>query len=251
MPWQAKFKAFVSHALFSAVIVSIFFIVTRSFWYPAVLFDLENVWEALRILVPVDAVLGPVLTFYLWHPGKPGVKFDIGVVLVLQVAALLYGAHTIYQQRPVVFAFAADRFEVIPASQFDQARLDASLFSSPLPEPLPVYALPAQHREEQNAFVLGGVQYQQMPERYRPMQDHAQDWQSRALQWQYIQPEGDGLAVWEAFRQQYTPEDTCLFRLQGTTGEAMMVAVNTRGEIVDYLALDPWAVYKEPVRTNP
>ncbi len=250
MLWKAKLKAFVSHAVFSAVIVTVFFMAIRMLWYPAAVFDLENVWEALRILVPVDAVLGPILTFYLWDPNKRGVKIDITVVLVLQVAALLYGAHTIYQQRPAVFVFAGDRFEVIPASEFDRTQLKEGVFTQPLAEPLVAYALPAQDKEEQNAFVWNNVQYQKLPERYRPMADYRDDWQARALRWEYIQPEGESIAVWEAFREQYSEHDTYLFRLEGTTGDAIIVAMNVQGEVVHYLALDPWAVYKEPVRTN-
>ncbi|HEY9036804.1 MAG TPA: hypothetical protein VIM96_08860 [Pseudomonadales bacterium] len=251
MLWKAKCKAFLSHALFSTTIVLVFFLVIHSFWYPGALFDLENVWEALEVLVPVDAVLGPVLTLYLWDPNKQGVKFDIAVVLILQVAALAYGGVTIYQQRPAALVFAADRFEVIPASQFDRTQLNNQYFDrQTIDEPLVAYALPAQNREENNAFVLNNVQYQKMPERYRPMREYAKQWQKRALRWDAIKPEGDALARWDAFKQHYHSGDTFLFPLEGTTGESIMVAVNAQGDVLHYLALDPWAVYKESVRPS-
>ena len=214
MLWKLKSKAFLAHGVFSAVMVTVFFLLIRMLWYPGALFDLENVWEALRVLVPVDAVLGPVLTFYLWDPNKKGVKLDIAVVLILQAAALLYGGFTIYKQRPAVLVFAVDRFEVVPASKFDRAQLDNKYFDSQaMDEPLVAYALPAQSSEERNAFVWGNVQYQKMPERYRSMSEYAEQWRQQALHWNLIKPEGDALVRWEAFKQHYEPGNTFLFPL--------------------------------------
>ena len=50
--------------------------VIMSHWFPGYLFELENVWQGLRILVPVDAILGPLLTLIIFVPGKKGLKGD-------------------------------------------------------------------------------------------------------------------------------------------------------------------------------
>jgi len=251
MLWKTKSKAFAIHLMFSVVVVLAFLWAVSALWYPDGLFVLEDVWEALRILVPVDAILGPILTFYLWNPAKKGVKFDIVVISLLQIAALVYGGHLIYQQRPAVYVFAGDRFEIVPASKFDASRLPAGMFAEPLDEPLIAYAMPAQTAQEQDAFVWGNVQYQKMPERYRPMAPHAMTWQAKALQWEYIQPQGNDIARWEAFRQQHAPTDVFLFPLEGTAGESMIVAIDASGARVAHLDLDPWTVYHEPAATTP
>ncbi|MEL0067713.1 MAG: hypothetical protein VW874_05560, partial [Gammaproteobacteria bacterium] len=68
--WRSKLKAFAAHILFSAALIGVFMYVVMGHWFPGYLFEFENVWEGLRILVPVDAILGPILTLIIFVPGK-------------------------------------------------------------------------------------------------------------------------------------------------------------------------------------
>jgi len=190
--WRLKLAAFAIHLLFSAVIIGTFMFIVTQRWFPDILFELENVWEGLQILIPVDAILGPILTLILFVPGKKGLKGDLIMVAIFQILALFYGAFTIYSQRPEVMVFAADRFEIIPSSKFEHDKLAIAYFNlAERPYPFIVYSLPAQTAEEKNEFVLNNIQYQKMPDRYRPLTDYRDEVAKKALSLSKFAPASD------------------------------------------------------------
>jgi len=121
---MTKLRAFTVHLTVSAIVVLALLGIMWFIWYPAPYFEINSVWQVLQILVGVHVVLGPLLTLILFKPGKPGLKFDMSCVIVMQLGALIYGATIIYQQRPAFVVFGVDRFTAIPAADvaFDQLK---------------------------------------------------------------------------------------------------------------------------------
>ena len=137
-------RAFLTHLLGSAVIVSavcglVFFV-----WYPHPYFRISGAWNPLRVLIGVDLVLGPLMTLLLFKPGKKGLWFDLCFILVVQVAALVYGVTVIYSERPYFNVFAVDRFAVLTRSDVDQSEWDKAsgrLGAKPLAGPVLAVAM--------------------------------------------------------------------------------------------------------------
>jgi len=69
------------------------------------------------LLVSVDVVAGPLLTFAVFDRRKPRreLRRDLLVIVALQMAAMFYGLHTMIIARPAVLAFEVDRFRVVAA----------------------------------------------------------------------------------------------------------------------------------------
>jgi hypothetical protein len=82
-------------------------------WYPDPYFVATGAWQVLRVLIGVDLVLGPLLTLIVFKPGKRGLKLDLAVIAILQLAAFVYGVTAIYRARPYFTVFAVDRFYVL------------------------------------------------------------------------------------------------------------------------------------------
>jgi len=247
--WRSKLKAFAAHILFSAALIGSFMYVVMVHWFPGYLFEFENVWEGLRILVPVDAILGPILTLILFVPGKKGLKGDIAIILILQIAALLYGGKAIYDSKPEVLAFVGDRFEVITSKSYQRDRVpEATLVAYDKGYPALIYPLPGQTPEEVNEFVLNNVQYQIMAERYRPLAGNMDLVLSRALDIDRLQPSApQQIKLLADFKQRFNDETDALFILQGTTKEFIVVSIDKVALVVkDYLPLDPWDIYVLP-----
>ena len=116
---MTKLRAFAIHLIASAIVVLAFLGVMFFGWYPAPYFETDGGWTVLRILAGVDVVLGPLLTLIVFKPGKPSLKFDMSVIVLAQLAALLYGATIIYQQRPAFTVFGVDRFSSVAAKEVD------------------------------------------------------------------------------------------------------------------------------------
>ena len=67
----AKFRASLLHFLISAIIVSLFAGFAAWVWYPSPFLQISGLLSILLILVSVDLILGPLLTFVVYKPKKP------------------------------------------------------------------------------------------------------------------------------------------------------------------------------------
>jgi hypothetical protein len=81
--WQAS----GTHLLVCVVIAAVVISVMLGVWYPGPLFEAAGGSELLYILVGVDVILGPLLTLIVFKSGKRGMKFDLTMIGLVQVAA--------------------------------------------------------------------------------------------------------------------------------------------------------------------
>ncbi len=87
----------------------------------------------VTILLIVDLALGPTLTLIIASPRKPRRELarDIGVIVTVQLAALIYGAATLWLGRPLYYTFSADRLEIVQATDLDAAELALARRNNP------------------------------------------------------------------------------------------------------------------------
>ena len=110
---KTKIKASSIHFGLSLII---FFILAYQIyynWYPVPYFSVDGGWQGIRLIAAVDLVLGPLITFLIFDLTKSrrAIIFDVSIILVVQIAALIYGIVTTYQQRPVAIVLI-DQFVV-------------------------------------------------------------------------------------------------------------------------------------------
>ncbi len=86
-------------------------------WYPYPYREISGGRELFLIVVAVDVVLGPLLTFTIFNRTKPWkeLRRDLAMVGFLQLAGLGYGLWTVAVARPVHLVFEIDRFRVVHA----------------------------------------------------------------------------------------------------------------------------------------
>ena len=72
--------------------------------------------------------LGPLATLVVANPEKPRRELarDISLIVLVQLAALGYGAHTLWQGRPLFYAFSLDRIEIVTGSDFDDEVIETA-----------------------------------------------------------------------------------------------------------------------------
>ena len=116
-----RYKASLTHFGISLLVAGLVYVAVRYFWYPGPLFEVAGGLELLLLIISVDVTLGPLITLIIFKPGKWGLKFDLTVIGVLQVAALVYGLYSIAESRPVYITFVKDRFELVRAGELDDA----------------------------------------------------------------------------------------------------------------------------------
>ena len=115
--------ALACHFGISAAVVSIVIGTIIWIWYPPPFFYTQGLFKILIVLVSVDLVLGPLLTFIVFKPGKKGLKFDFVVIALIQFSALFYGIYQTYTSRPVYVVYVKDRFEVVSQNEYIETYL--------------------------------------------------------------------------------------------------------------------------------
>lgn len=95
-------------------------------WYPAPFRELSGGRELFLIVVTVDVLIGPLMTFLVFDRRKPRSELarDLAVVAVLQVSALVYGLHSVAQARPAVVALEGSRLRVVRAIDLGESELE-------------------------------------------------------------------------------------------------------------------------------
>jgi hypothetical protein len=113
-----RLKAFGLHLLASACALTLVLGGLYLGWYHWPGWYLTAVTHLLLVVGVVDLVLGPTLTLIIANPKKSRRELarDIAVIGTVQIAALLYGAWTLWQGRPLYYTFSADRLETVRAS---------------------------------------------------------------------------------------------------------------------------------------
>jgi hypothetical protein len=144
-------------------------------WYPGPLFEAAGGSGLLPILVGVDVIVGPLLTLVVFKSGKPGMKFDLVVIGLLQAAALAYGVYVVSLARPAYIVFVKDRFELATVAELDpeeRAGAKAPEFRDPgWDGPLLVAAdMPTDAKERQRLIdaAMAGLDLQHFPRYYVP-----------------------------------------------------------------------------------
>lgn len=165
--------------MISAAIAAVALVLMLRVWYPPPLFTAEGGSDILFILVAVDVVIGPLITLVIFKSGKPGLRFDLTVIALLQAGALVYGSHVMFVARPVFIAFVYDQFETVRANDLDPADLAQARHSGlrSLPVTGPVFIavdLPKDMKALKELYseaLEGGKVVQHLPKYYVPYSD--------------------------------------------------------------------------------
>lgn len=111
-----RLKAFGYHLALSLLIALISLYLVFELWYVSPLAKAVGVTHIFIMMLGIDVILGPLLTFIVAKQGKKSLKFDLAVIIILQFAAFTYGLYNIAISRPVYIAFDTSRFEVVQAN---------------------------------------------------------------------------------------------------------------------------------------
>ena len=182
----SKLHAFLIHLTASALVVGTLCAIIFVVWYPAPYFAAEGASNVLWILFGVDLILGPLLTLYLFRPRKPGLIFDLSVIVAIQLAALVYGATVIYQERPYYLVFAVDRFEILAYWEVDSSMIEhEELRQKPFGGPILAVASIPEGQDEQQRLLQeilfeGKPDIERRPEFWSPYANRSADVIARA-----------------------------------------------------------------------
>jgi len=243
--WQAAPIHMGVSLVLAAVVVGLMLF----FWYPQPFFLAAGGVTLLVLLVGVDVILGPLMTFIVYDPRKEGLKYDLFVIAVLQVAALAYGGWIMFDARPVYVAFAGDRFELVEANAIepsDHAKASAAFREMPLSGPMVVGTRLPMNEADRNvlrgaAMVGGSIGV--FPQYYVPYAVIAADVPSKARPLSSLRskhPEA-APAIDSIIATTGKPENKLRYLpLQARHGDMVVALDASNGAVVGVIPVDPW-----------
>ena len=240
-----RLKFFFSHLLISffiaLVVVGLVFFV----WYPSPLATAVGVTHIFLMMLAIDVILGPLLGLLVYKEGKKTLKFDLGVIIALQISALCYGLYSIEQGRPAWLVFYADRFELIRKNDLlleniDQAKKQFQQVSWVKPQFVAIKTImnTQQHQDDIFTEVMGGVSLAQKPERYVDFVQAKSHLQQRAKTLRELNQYNDAQQV-DRILSKY-PQATGFFPLKANTVDMTVLINKEKGEVIKIVDLRPW-----------
>lgn len=109
------------HLGFSVLLLGLALFMVFGIWYPAPLDYAAGVNNIYWMLLSIDLILGPLLTFVVFKHDRKKFIFDMVIIIAIQLSAYFYGLNTMYQGRPAWLVYVIDDFELIrPVDIADQ-----------------------------------------------------------------------------------------------------------------------------------
>lgn len=173
---RPRLRAAGAHLLISAAVAALAAALVFGLWYPGAFRHMAGGRGLFILVVSVDVVLGPLLTFVAFNLAKgwPHLRRDLAVIAALQLAGLAYGLHTVYEVRPVAVVFEFTRLRVVSAGDVlveELPKARPELRRLPLTGPWTLAVRPAEAGKERNEAIfmaLKGVDTSLRPGFWRP-----------------------------------------------------------------------------------
>jgi hypothetical protein len=116
-----RLNAFGLHLLASTVVLTCVLGILYFGWYRWPGWYLADALKVLIVLASVDLAVGPLLTSVVAAPGKPWriLKRDIAIIATVQIIALIYGTVSLWNGRPLYYAFSENVLQLVQAYDID------------------------------------------------------------------------------------------------------------------------------------
>lgn len=239
-----RLKFFLNHLFISFLIALLVVGLVFFIWYPAPLAKAVGVTHIFLMMLTIDVIVGPLLGLLVYKEDKKSLKFDLTIIIAIQISALLYGIYSIEQGRPVWIVYSVDRFELVRKNeiileninhvkpQFQQLSwLKPQFVATQFAQDV------KQRNDDMFAEVLGGISLAQKPERYVDFSQAKAQLQKRAQSLELLQQYNDK-AVVEKTLAKY-PKATAFLPMKASAVD-MTVLINHKGGVVKIVDLRPW-----------
>lgn len=240
-----RLRCFSLHLIASLLIALIAVGFVFGVLYPSPYGAAVGVTAIFLVLLGVDVVLGPLLTLLVAKEGKKTIKFDLGVIVVLQLSAFVYGASVVASGRPVWIVFSGDRFDLVQAYQIDDSSIEkAGIEYQKLSWKGPRWVaarLPTNVDERNNLTfesVFGGRDLPQRPEMYVPYEVELENVQRNAFALNKLNQFNSPQEVSRVLKN-WSEADAYLPMMARAKPMAVLLKRET-GQILGVVPLTPW-----------
>lgn len=239
-----RLKFFLNHLFISFFIALLVIGLVFFVWYPAPLAKAVGVANIFLMMLSIDVIVGPILGLLVYKEGKKTLKFDLTVIITIQITALCYGIYSIEQGRPAWLAYNVDHFELVRKNEIVDQNINQAKPQFQQPswlKPQFVATEFAKNTQQRNDDifneVLGGISLAQRPERYVELIKVQKKMQQRAQKLKLLQQYNNKIDV-EKILAKY-PQATAFLPMKASTVD-MAVLIDQKANVVKIVDLRPW-----------
>jgi len=248
---MSRWKASAIHLCVSALVASTLAAILALTWYPPAYVRAVGGLGLIAILAGVDVTLGPLLTLIVWKVGKPSLRFDMAVIILLQLSALGYGLHTVFLARPVYMVFSADRFDLVTAAEIPEGEKEKAkreeFQSLPLAGPKIVAAQRPTDAGERTKIMFsaisGGADLPQLPQYYVSYAELSAEAVRKALPLDSLMGRGaETRDTLTAYLQSHhlDPSKVKFLPLRAKQHDQTVLVDAATGAVLGIVNIDPW-----------
>lgn len=107
-------------------------------------------------MVFVDLVLGPGLTLIVFKPGKPSLKMDMTVILLIQLSALSWGVYNAWSVHPKMTVYFDSQVYCLDQQEVKDAHADPGFSQTPLQASITAILPYPETNEEKHKYLTTG-----------------------------------------------------------------------------------------------
>ena len=240
-----RLKFFLGHLSISMLIALCVVGVVFFIWYPSPLSKAVGVTHIFLMLLVIDVILGPLLGLLVYKEGKKTLKFDLSVIILIQIVALCYGVFSIEQGRPAWLVYNVDRFELVRKNELVDTNIQQAQPQFQKPswfKPQYVAAEFAKDTQQRNdemfAEVFSGISIAQRPERYVELTQAKHQIQQRALPLKELEQYNPKTDVEKALAKY--PKANAWLPLKANAIDMVVLVNKESSSIIKIVDLRPW-----------
>jgi hypothetical protein len=243
---KARFFAAALH-FFLCAVAALLITLPIVFWlYPSPFFEAAGGMHLLGMILAIDVVLGPALTFLVFNKAKASLKMDLRIIASIQIAALCYGLYATAASRPVYMSFVVDRFEMVSAADVDADELlkaPKEIQTVKWGHPQLAYAQQPASEEERSTILLSsinGVDLNRLFRYYKPFDLAKPKIVERAKSISELSKWNAKSKVTEEL-EPFKNQMLSFVPLQGKKRDLTVLVNAKTGDLVKVVDLRPWA----------
>jgi hypothetical protein len=243
---QQRIRAAGIHLGLSAFAALVITIPIVLWLYPSPFFEASGGLNLLGMILGIDVILGPTLTFLVFNKAKASLKMDLKIIAGIQIVALGYGLYATAASRPVYMTYVVDRFEMVSAADVDAdelLRAPKEIQTVKWGHPQLAYAQQPASQQERSTIVfsaLEGVDLNRLFRYYKPFALAKPQIVERA------QPVSE-LSKWNALSmvnvalEPYKNQPLAFVPLQGKKRDLTVLVNAKTGDLIKVVDLRPWS----------
>lgn len=241
-----RIKFFLGHMAISIVVAIMIIGLVFFIWYPTPLAKAIGVTHIFLMLIAIDVIIGPLLTFFVYKEGKKTLKIDLTVIVLIQLIALGYGVFNIAQGRPVWISYEhTDKFDIVRANEIEQkgmflADAEYKKLNWFTPQFVSIKKEATVEAKNKRLFddLSQGIIPSHYPERYTILGLAKEGIQKYAKQLDVLKKYNKEIEV-STILKQYPQADAWL-PLRATAVDMVVLLDKEKGEVIKIVDLRPW-----------